>query len=269
MYPLRHSISDGISPSSSSIIVLLAAFLLLLPTAQTQIHPPPPPDPCYRRNDSLPACPYGGQCVPTANYTCQRSCVNYQYFDNRFWCNINCGYAVTTLSGKKASNPMLCIQPTSRNGLTCTSGWACYRRFGTSGPAFSSQGPVCSPEYPSCDLAKAESEVLVESVNGTAATNGTTVGECGKGRKCVLDPRATFAKPLKIEDIGGICVPSAKTCTTNDAWSECGEKEHCVADARCKGKVSDDCKGVCVSILGPTWGSVNGTVWARRANRMC
>jgi hypothetical protein len=235
-----------------------AVFLSLLSLSTCQ-RPAPPPDACYRRNDTLPACPYGGQCNPTANYTCQRACVNYQYFDNRFWCNINCAYAVTTLTGKNAANPMLCIQPTNRNGLSCASGWACYRKFGSTPPMFRSQGPVCSPDYPACDYSKAENVTESAQTNGTVASSG-----CSSGRTCVLDPRANMAKPLKIEDPGGICVPAHKTCIGID-YHECGEKEHCVAETRCKGRVDENCKGICVTILGPTWGTVNGTSLARRA----
>jgi len=238
----------------------LAVLLALLSLSASQ-YPAPPPDPCFRRNDSLPSCPYGGQCTPTANYTCQRACVNYQYFDNRFWCNIACGYAVTTLTGKRAVNPMLCIQPTNRNGLTCTSGWACYRKFGTMPPLFRSQGPVCSPDYPACDYAGAE--------NATETLTNGTSNVCSAGRTCVLDPRANMAKPLKIDDLGGICVPRRKSCVGADVH-ECGEKEHCVSEARCRGRIDAECKGVCVTILGPMWGSVNGTTLARRAlDRFC
>ncbi len=87
----------------------------------------------------------------------------------------------------------------------------------------------------------------------------------------MLDPRPPLAKPLKVDHVEGICVSSRRECSGNDGESECREKEYCVAEAQCRGRLSRECKGVCVQLLGPTWGSVNGTEAVRRAaaNRMC
>jgi hypothetical protein len=262
-------------PSHHHLIAII--LLLVASIANSQILPPhffPPPDPCYRRNDTLPSCPYGGICTPTQNYTCQRFCTNYVSTDQRFWCNVDCRYPVTTLAGEKAANPMLCIQPTSRNGLTCTSGWACYRRFGLTPPRYWSQGPVCSVSYPFCD-ASATGPDGNKATNGTISTNGTipsngtvTSTQCGAEKVCVVDPRPAMAKPLKMDEIPGICVPSTTPCSGANPH-ECGEKSHCVAKPSCKGKISKRCKGVCVELLGPEWGTVNATHtdWKRRVER--
>jgi len=186
--------------------------------------------------------------------------MNYQYYDSRFWCNINCGYAATSLTGEIAPNPLLCVQPTSKNGLKCRSGWACYRKFSNKGPVFRTQGPVCSVPYASCTRLG----VLNTGTNGTNGTAGQEVqAECGVGEMCVAEPRVGMAKPLKM-DIGGICVPYAKKCS-GKTWSECGETEECVADASCQGELGKACGGVCVKILGPEWGTYNGTVWTKRS----
>jgi len=221
----------------------------------------PPPDACERRNDTLPACPFGGDCNPTAGrHVCQRSCVNYQHVDSRFWCSVPCGYAATTLSGAAAPNPLLCLQPTARNGLisSCAdSGWACYRRFGREAPLFRTAGPACSPRYDGCDA-----RVAAEAKPGAAAgANETAAGSCGAGRSCVLDPRWRLARPFVppgFERVG-ICVPDAKACEGKQ-WDECGEGAECVKrDGACKGKLGAECKGVCVQLFDPAQPLLNGT----------
>jgi len=231
----------------TTLLLVIAPFLSY---ATPQWRPRPPPDACFRRNDTLPACPYGGQCTPTANYTCQTACVNYQTVDNRFFCTLNCGYKATTISGIMAPNPLLCLQPTVRNGLTCESGWACYRQFGSRPPLFRSQGPVCSPSYAVCDVSEEKN----------LAANATS--KCGIGMACMTDPRVRLAKPFKIAE-EGICVPTNKSCS-GKTWNECGETGHCVSDARCTGRLGVDCRGLCLQILGPTWETVNGTAIGRR-----
>jgi hypothetical protein len=242
-----------------AILIILSAILdVTSSTPQIGARPPSPPDACYRRNDTLPACPYGGKCFPNQNYTCQTSCMNYQYLDSRFWCNINCGYKATTLHGDIAPNPLLCVQPTSRNSLKCDSGFACYRQFGTSEP-FRTQGPVCSPSYIECLIG---SETKTSEGNGTKSSADDT--GCGTEEVCVQDPRHVLTRPRgAAEDvIQGICVPAQRSCS-GKAWNECEEKEMCVRDTRCNGKLGQECKGLCVKVLGPLWGTVNGTDWTR------
>jgi hypothetical protein len=250
--------------TNNLLLPLLALLIIITVQAspQTGWRPATPPDACFRRNDTIPACPYGGQCSPMANYTCQTACVNYQDIDAKYYCTIKCGYKATTLTGNIAPNPLLCIQPTFRNGLTCDSGWACYRRFGTMPPLFKTQGPVCSPNYVSCDPTLAQ--------NVTSSTNSTTIeGDCDAGSRCVVDPRSRLALPAKIEETG-ICVTTAKTCS-GEKWDECGERSHCVVDSQCTGTLGKECTGFCVAVLGPTWGTVNGSTLSRRwANdKMC
>jgi hypothetical protein len=237
-----------------SLYLLTTVILLdtIAAHASPQFRPFVPPDVCYRRNDSLPACPYGGQCLPTANYTCQTSCVDYQAIDSRFFCNVKCGYKATSLGGSTAPNPLLCIQPTLKNGITCDSGWACYRKFGTKPPLYRTQGPVCSPHYTDCDP-KAP-QVPSSSSNAT--------GDCDAGKTCIVDPRVVMAKPLKMDDVG-ICVSNEKTCS-GKKWDECGDLEHCVPDPRYDRSLGSEYKGICVKVLGLTWGTVNGTTVARR-----
>ena len=242
---------------SALISFFLTLHLIILTIAQ---RPPPPPDACYRRNDSLPACPYGGDCNPSAGYMCQRSCVNYQHIDARFWCSVPCGYDATTLSGIVAPNPLLCLQPTTRNGLSCGSGWACYRRFGRTPPLFQTAGPACSPRYDGCDI-------LRESKVGLNETS-----RCGTGRSCVLDPRWRLARPFVPEDFErrGICVSNANRCE-GKKWDECGEGAECVKESTCKGKLGADCKGTCVQLLDPMRQSWNSTRLVKRyeSRMMC
>lgn len=250
-----HSFLDLYISFAMRSLLLLGSFLLfdtITTLASPQIRPHIPPDACYRRNDTLPACPYGGQCLPTANYTCQTACVDYQALDSRFFCSMKCGYKATTLIGLVAPNPLLCIQPTTRNGITCESGWACYRRFGTTPPFYRTQGPVCSPNYQSCNPGLPQVS--------TASSNA--IEECETGQSCISDPRILMAKPLKIES-AGICVNNTKSCSGN-TWDECGDTEHCIPDPRCEGRLGIECKGLCVKILGPTWGTVNGTDITKR-----
>jgi hypothetical protein len=246
----------------SLISLSLTLHLLHLSTsaAPQQGRPAPPPDACERRNDTLPACPFGGDCNPTAGrHVCQRSCVNYQHADSRFWCSVPCGYAATTLTGAAAPNPLLCLQPTARNGLlsSCAdSGWACYRRFGREAPLFRTAGPACSPRYEGCDAREA-----AEAKPGAAGANETAAGRCGAGRSCVLDPRWRLARPFVPPGFErmGICVPDAKACE-GQRWDECGEGAECVKrDGACKGKLGAECKGVCVQLFDPAQPLLNGT----------
>jgi hypothetical protein len=52
-------------------ITILTALTLFVASAFSapQFQPRPPPDACYRRNDSIAACPYGGTCFPNQAYT--------------------------------------------------------------------------------------------------------------------------------------------------------------------------------------------------------
>jgi hypothetical protein len=122
---------------------------------------------------------------------------------------------------------------------------------------------VCSPNYVACDPTLAQ--------NATSSSNSTAAdGECNAGSMCVVDPRSRLALPAKIDD-AGICVSTAKTCA-GERWDECGDKYHCVVDPSCTGTLGKECKGFCVDILGPTWGTVNGssTLSRRWSNdKMC
>jgi hypothetical protein len=243
---------------------LIPLVLLLGLTTAQQGRPPPPPDACERRNDTLPACPFGGDCNPTAGrHVCQRSCVNYQHADSRFWCSVPCGYAATTLAGAAAPNPLLCLQPTARNGLanSCAgSGWACYRRFGREAPLFRTAGPACSPTYEGCD-ARTAAEAKAGSPPAVGGDKATAAAGCGAGRTCVLDPRWRLARPFVPPGFErmGICVPEAKACD-GGRWDECGEGAECVKrDDGCKGKLGAECKGLCVQLFDPAQPLLDGT----------
>jgi hypothetical protein len=255
------------------ITALLTLHLLFLRTsaAPQQGRPPPPPDACERRNDTLPACPFGGDCNPTAGrHVCQRSCVNYQHADSRFWCSVPCGYAATTLDGVAAPNPLLCLKPTARNGLvnSCAdSGWACYRRFGREAPLFRTAGPACSPRYEGCDPRGTAVAAAVEAkpAGAAAGANETAAAAppgCGTGRSCVLDPRWRLARPFVVAaglERMGICVPDAKACEGR-RWDECGEGAECVRrDSVCRGRLGAECKGVCVQLFDLAKPLLNGT----------
>jgi hypothetical protein len=247
------------------ITILTVLTLLISSTfSAPQYQPKPPPDACYRRNDSMAACPYGGTCFPNQAYTCQTSCIDFRAIDSRFFCTLSCAYHATTLRGDVAPNPLLCLQPTRKNGFTCDSGWACYRKFGTRAP-FRTQGPVCSPPYPACNLGNVST--IIPTNNGTNATT-TAESECSVGNVCIEDPRWELARPTvpEQEDPPGLCVPEAKTCS-GKKWDECGDTQHCVANPKCKGKLGKDCRGLCVKILGDLWGTVNATDLKRRSYR--
>jgi hypothetical protein len=238
-------------------------------------------------NATHPPCPYGGTHNPLTA-TCHRTCIDYQTSaTSHSLCPQDCSYPDTTIDGDVAENPVLCTLPTAQNGLeelNCTPtpektkkmkdveyerlmkeaagkvGWICWRKFGGKDGLYRKQGPVCSIEYRKCTLPTTHTSLL--SRIGRVTSKVEEEESCASSELCIRDPRLSLSLQ-KPSGLTGICVAASQHCT-GASWDECGDLSTCVSLPKCHG-ISATCPGTCVRLLGPNWGTVNGSEISRRA----